>query len=50
MKGWKTWTGAALVAAGAVARFLDHQEIAELILGLGAALGLIGLGHKLEKC
>ncbi len=49
MKGWKTWAGAALVAASAVLGYLGEQGLAEALLGVGAALGLVGVGHKIEK-
>jgi len=49
MKGWKTWTGAALVAGSAVARYFGQVEIAELLLGVGAAVSTIGIAHKVEK-
>jgi len=32
MGGWKTWTGAALIAASAVLKFLGHIEIAEAVM------------------
>lgn len=49
MRGWKTWTGAGLVAASAVLGYLGEPEAAKGLLGLGAALGIIGVGHKIEK-
>ncbi len=49
MKGWKTWSGAVIVAAGAVLEYLGYPEIAKTLMALGAALGLIGIGHKIEK-
>jgi len=50
MGGWKVWTTAAIVAAVAVARFFEvDPKIIDLALGLAGALGLIGLGHKIEK-
>jgi hypothetical protein len=49
MKGWKTWTGAGIVAAGAVLTYFGMDEVAKALIGLGGALGLIGLGHKVEK-
>lgn len=41
--------GAALVAAGAVLRYFGFVELADAVMGVGAALGIIGLGHKMEK-
>lgn len=49
MGGWKTWTGAFFVALGAVLTFLGYEELSKAIMGLGAAIGVVGLGHKIEK-
>lgn len=49
MKGWKTWAGAALIAISAGLGALGYTEIASLVLTVGGALGLVGLGHKIEK-
>jgi len=49
MKGWKTWAGAALIAASAVLTFLGHGEIAGMIGTIGASFGLVGIAHKVEK-
>ena len=49
MSGWKTWAGAAIMGASAVLKFLGYDELAELVLVVGTALGLIGLAHKVEK-
>lgn len=49
MKGWKTWAGALLVGASGVMKYMGHDALAEAILMVGAAVGLIGIGHKLEK-
>ncbi|HWP84898.1 MAG TPA: hypothetical protein VNN17_06895 [Terriglobia bacterium] len=49
MRGWKTWTGAALIAAAAVLRYFGHGELADALLTVGAALGLVGVAHKIEK-
>jgi hypothetical protein len=60
MKGWKTKTGAALLAIGSVAPGIadacPNPEMATWILfagkllqGLGAALTAYGIGHKIEK-
>jgi len=58
MKGWKTWTGVVLVAVSAVISALgangviDHAQakmISELILTVGGAFGLLGLGSKIDK-
>ena len=47
--GWKTILGAAVVAAGAVANYLGYAQVGELIMGLGAALGLVGLRSAVGK-
>ena len=49
MSGWKTWLGAALVGCAAAARALGYEAISEVLLMLGAALGAVGIGHKIEK-
>lgn len=49
MKGWKTVAGAIIVAIGAVLKYFDMSEVADSVMALGGALGLIGLGHKLDK-
>lgn len=38
-----------MVAAGAVLRYLGYAELADGLMGLGAALGFVGIGHKVEK-
>ena len=49
MNGWKTWTGAGLVALGAVLEYFGMPEFSTVVITLGGALGLVGLGHKIEK-
>lgn len=49
MKGWKTWVGAALVGAGAVATFLGQPDLGSMLTGLGAAVAAVGVAHKIEK-
>lgn len=49
MKGWKTWAGAALVAVSAVLGYVGESDLAQALLTVGAALGLVGVGHKIEK-
>ena len=49
MKGWKTYAGCAIVAGGAVLRYLGYVEIADMVMAVGASLGLIGVAHKVEK-
>ena len=54
MKGWKTITGAALVVIGGVLNsmpelFPGQAAVASAFLAIGAALGGIGIGHKLDR-
>lgn len=58
MKGWKTWTAAGLAALLGLVAGLEaggvlpdgSREIALAVIGpISAALGLVGIGHKLEK-
>ena len=57
MRGWKTWaaavgafaTGVSMVASGLTADVMDVNQIWAGILTCAGALGLVGIGHKLEK-
>lgn len=49
MKGWKTWAGAILIGGSAVATFLGYREIGDLMVAIGTSVGIIGIGHKIEK-
>ena len=54
ISGWKTITGMVLVAIGGAMKaivplFEGQHEVANLLLTLGAALGGIGIAHKIEK-
>lgn len=49
MKGWKTWAGAGLIAMSAILKYFGKDELGDMVLTLGAGLGLIGVGHKVEK-
>ena len=57
MKGWKTWAaglgamlgGAALVLKGVASDSLDFQSIKEGVAAIIAGLGVIGIGHKIER-
>lgn len=48
MKGWKTWL-AAVCTAGLGIISIANGEIEQGIGHLTFALGLVGLGHKIEK-
>ena len=51
LKGWKTWTGGALMlfATGITYGFPQYAAFGEVILKLGEVLGLIGIAHKVQK-
>ena len=49
MKGWKTWAGAVIIAGSAVLKYFGYSDLAEALLMIGTAFGIIGLGHKIEK-
>ena len=49
MKGWKTWAGAAIIGVGAGLEVLGYGEVAKAAMAFGGALGIIGVGHKIEK-
>ena len=49
MKGWKTWLAAVLIGASGAAKYLGQDAIAETVLYLAGAFGLIGIGHKVDK-
>ena len=48
MKGWKTWFAAACTAGLGVVSILNGDTEAGL-QQIAFALGLVGLGHKIEK-
>lgn len=57
MGGWKTWvaaigmilTGLGLIIAGMVSDPIEGDKIKQGLTLLFAGLGMIGLGHKIEK-
>lgn len=49
MKGYKTWIGVGFIFVSAGYKAIGYDEIAAIILTVGAAIGVVGLGHKLEK-
>ncbi len=49
MKGWKTWLGIVLIAVSAGLRAAGYDEIANIVLAAGGAVGAVGIGHKIEK-
>ena len=57
MSGWKTWAagigaiagGVALVLKGVAGDSLDFQSIKEGIAAVIAGLGIIGVGHKVDR-
>lgn len=57
MNGWKTKAagigailgGAALAISGLVGDKFDFESIKQGVAGIVAGLGMLGLGHKLDK-
>jgi hypothetical protein len=54
MKGWKTWAGSALIAVGTILTtippiFEAQHELGKVLIGIGASLTAVGIGHKVEK-
>lgn len=57
MGGWKVWaaalglaaTGLGMVISGLLAEVIDAEKIKEGVLMIIAAVGMIGIGHKIEK-
>lgn len=49
MSGWKTWAGAAIVVVAAGLEATGNPEYAKILTLIGGALGLVGIGHKIEK-
>jgi hypothetical protein len=51
-QGWKTYTGAALIAVGAVLQYLNCDGCSDFAAALqkfGVALGIIGIRHAISK-
>ena len=49
MSGWKTYLGAALVAAAAGLEAMGYGEIAKVLVMVGGAVGIGGLRHAVSK-
>lgn len=50
MKGWKTTTGAAITIFGtAYGMYHGYIGMSDGLQSIGAALSVIGIGHKLDK-
>lgn len=51
MRGWKTWTGAATIGLSAALKAVggEYAQYAEILVMVGGALGVVGIGHKVEK-
>ncbi len=49
MTGWKTWGGAAVLAIAAGLEVRGYEQFAAALMTVGAALGMVGIGHKIEK-
>lgn len=49
MKGWKTWAAAiGMIALGGYEAYAGNTEggMQKILMGMG----MIGIGHKMEKC
>lgn len=49
MKGWKTWLGSAITLGSGILSYLGYPDIGKPLMALGVGLGLVGIGHKVEK-
>ena len=57
MKGWKTWvagigtilTGLGMIAAGVTKEGFSLEAVKGGALTVWAGMGVIGIGHKIEK-
>ena len=49
MGGWKTWASVGLITAATLFRYWGLADLAEAFLGVGTAMGLWGVGHKLDR-
>ena len=49
MNGWKTYVAAAIIGLTAVLSFFGHDAYSEVLYAIGAALGITGIRHKLER-
>ena len=49
LNGYKTYLGAAIMGLGAALAYLGQPDIGRALEGLGVALGIVGIGHKIEK-
>lgn len=49
MKGWKTWAGIVIICLSQIMPLFGYEELVEPIITIGAAFGIVGLGHKIEK-
>ena len=49
MKGWKTWTGFALVIFFSLLKALGYHNESEIVSAVGGAGLVVGIAHKIEK-
>jgi hypothetical protein len=49
MKGWKTWTGFAIVIVSAILKALGYHNESEILGTVGSAGIAVGIAHKIEK-
>jgi len=50
MSGWKTWLGVIVTIVGTMYGMYNGTiDVATGIQAIGASVGVIGIGHKLDK-
>lgn len=49
LSGYKTYIAAAMMAAKPILEVFGLGAYSEMIMELGIALGVLGVGHKLKK-
>lgn len=49
MKGWKTWAGVILIGLSAALKAAGQEDYSQILTLLGTTMGLVGIGHKLDK-
>ena len=49
LNGYKTYIGAAIIGISAALDILGYGQYSQAVMLIGSALGLVGIGHKLDK-
>ena len=49
MSGWKTWAAVGMIAISGILRYMGMTIEADLLIAIAGGMGLVGLGHKIEK-